>query len=407
VLGAALALALQAPAVAADASPGAVVAIGGALRYDNTAVWSRLVDLAGGPGSSFVVLATASGSPARSAALAVAALEARGARAEALPVAPRLEGVDLEHAVRDPQLVARVTAARGVFFTGGAQERIVDTLQPGGRPTPLLEAIRGVLARGGVVAGTSAGAAVLSEVMFRDATDVLAVMKGRLREGQEVDRGLGFAAPGLFVDQHFLRRGRLGRMLPLMQARGLPLGLGVEENSAVVLRGTQVEVVGDGGALLVDLGEATTDPKLGAFNVAGARLSYLGDGDRVDLATRAITPAPLRARGQRIDPAAPGFEPHFEERPFLLDVLGEGAVLRAMTLVLDGPGPELRGLAWDARPDAMPPRELGFEFRFYRGPGTSGWFTSEPGVESYTIVDVRLDVTPVRVAQPLYRSWPP
>ncbi len=391
---------------------GAVVAIGGALRYDNAPVWSRLVALAGGPGARFVVLATASENPERSAALAVAALEAHGAKAAPLPVAPRLENVDLAQATRDPQLIARVAAARGVFFTGGAQERIVDTLQPGGRATPLLEAVHDVLVRGGVIAGTSAGAAVLSRVMFRDATDVLAVMKGALRDGREVDCGLGFAGPDLLVDQHFLARGRLGRMLPLMQSRGLRAGLGVEEDSAAILRDGQVEVigaggVGAGGALFVDLTGATTDAQLGAFNIAGVRLTYLGDGDRLDLRTRALSPAAVRARGTRVEPGAAGFAPYFEERPFLLDVLADGAVLRGMTYALDGPSAEVRGLAFDARPEAAAPRDLGFEFRFSRVPGTAGWFSSALGGDSYTIENVRLDVVPVKVAQPLYRAWSP
>ena len=386
---------------------GAVVAIGGALRYDNAPVWSRLVALAGGPGARFVVLATASENPERSAALAVAALEAHGAKAEPLPVAPRLENVDLAQATRDPQLIARVAAARGVFFTGGAQERIVDTLQPGGRATPLLEAIHDVLVRGGVIAGTSAGAAVLSRVMFRDATDVLAVMKGALRDGHEVDCGLGLAGPDLFVDQHFLSRGRLGRMLPLMQSRGLRAGLGVEEDSAAILRGGQVEVVGAGGALFVDLADATTDAQLDAFNIAGVRLTFLGDGDRLDLRTRALSPAAVRARGTRVEPGAADFAPYLDERPFLMDVLADGAVLRGMTYALDGPSAEVRGLAFDARPEAAAPRNLGFEFRFSRVPGTSGWFSSALGGEAYTIENVRLDVVPVKVAEPLYRAWSP
>jgi cyanophycinase len=403
---AALAVVPATPATPASETPGAAVAIGGALRYDNAAVWSRLVELAGGPGARFVVLATAAGNPERSAARSVAALEAHGAVAEALPVSPRLEGSDVAAAVRDPELLAKVRAARGVYFTGGAQERIVDALQPDGRATPLLEAIRDVMARGGVVAGTSAGAAIMSATMFRDATDVMAVMKGSLRFGQELDRGLGFAGPGIFVDQHFLRRGRLGRLLPAMQAQGFTKGLGVEEDSAAILRGGTVEVVGAGGALFVDLGAASTDPKLGVFNVAGARLTFLGDGDRLDLGSGIVTPAAAKAQGQRIDPRAEGFEPYYEDAPFLLDILADGAILRAMTLTLDGPTGEVRGLAFDARPEAAPPRELGFEFRFHRGPDTAGWFTSGLGGEAYTVAGVRLDVTPVRVAQPLYQPWP-
>lgn len=399
----ALASLFLAVGTASASDAGAVVAIGGALRDDNDAVWSKLVALAGGPDARYVVFGTASGNPEGSAAHVVALLQSHGAEAESLPVAPKLPGVDVAQAVRDPELIARVKVATGVFFTGGAQERIVDVLQPGGRTTPLLEAIRGVLDRGGVVAGTSAGAAVMSHVMFRDAPDLLAVMKGTLRDGMEVDRGLGFAASGLFLDQHFLRRGRLGRMLPLMQSQGLQTGIGVEENSAAILRGHEVEIVGEGGALFVDLRDAASDPKLGAFNLTGVRLTFLGDADRLDVRTRALAPSAAKLAGSRIDPRAAGFEPSLEDPPFLLDVLGAGAILRAMNFVLDGPTAEIRGLAYDARPDASTPRDLGFEFRFYRGPDTAGWYADIRGDDTYTIANVRLDVVPVKVAQPLYK----
>lgn len=392
--------------VAAAADGGAVVAIGGGLRDDNHAVWSRLVSLAGGPGARFVVLPTASSTPAAAGAEAVAALEAHGAKAEALPVSPRLEATDVKSAVRDPALVEKVRAARGVFFTGGAQEYIVDALQPGGEATPLLEAIRDVLERGGVVAGTSAGAAVMSAVMFRDPPGVVTVMKGSLREGKDVDRGLGFVGPALFVDQHFLRRGRLGRALALMQARGHEIGIGVEEDTAAVVRGSSIEVIGPGGVVFVDLSRATTDPRRGAFNIADARLTYLADGDRFDARTRALSPAPAKLQGQRLEPAAPGFRPYYEDTPFLLDVLGEGAVLKAMTYMVDGPSSVVHGLAFDAGPAAAPPRDLGFEFRFSRTEETVGWFASVNDTENYTVANVRLDVEPVRVATPLYGDWP-
>jgi cyanophycinase len=395
-----------APEPRAEATAGPVVAIGGALRYDNAAVWSRIVALAGGAGARFVVLATASEKPGQSASRTIEALRAHGAVAEHVPVAPRIEGIDLEQAVRDPRWIGMVERANGVYFTGGAQERIVDTLQPGGRPSPLLEAIRALHRRGGVVAGTSAGAAVMSRTMFRDATDVMAVMKGTLRDGHEVDTGLGFVAADLFVDQHFLRRGRIGRMLPLMQSRGYTLGLGVEEDSAAVIRGHEVEVIGPGGALFVDLAEAATDRSAGAFNLQGAKLSFLGDGDRLDLRTRRLAPAAHKAAGVVIDPRAPGFRPYFPDAPFFLDVLGDGAIVRAMSNLLDSPLDEVRGLAFDARPaPGDPQRALGFEFRFRKGPDAIGWFSSSQGGEAYSVSGIRLDVLPVRVAVPLYQPW--
>jgi cyanophycinase len=115
----------------------------------------------------------------------------------------------------------------------------------------------------------------------------------------------------------------------------------------------------------------------------------------------------VRARGTRVEPGAAGFAPYLEERPFFMDVLADGAMLRGMTYALDGPSVEVRGLAFDARPEAAAPRNLGFEFRFSRVPGTSGWFSSALGNEAYTIENVRLDVVPVKVAEPLYRAWSP
>lgn len=384
---------------------GAAVAIGGALRDDNAAVWTRIVELAGGRGARFVVLATASGDPTAAADGTIAALVAHGAVAEALPVTPALPGVDVAAAVRDPALVAKVRAANGVFFTGGDQGRIVDALRPGGVESPLLAAIRELQQRGGVVAGTSAGAAIMSETMFRDPSSVITLMKGPLRPGQDFDAGLGFARSALFVDQHFLARGRLGRMLPLMQARGLTLGLGVEEDSAAVLQGDRIEVLGTGGALLVDLREASADRQAGAFNIRNVRLSFLGDGDRYDLRSATLEPSEAKLRGQRIDPRADDFRPYFEDAPFALDVLAAGVVLDRMVRVVDGRAIEARGLAFDASADAPAPRELGFEFRFSRRPDTLGWYDPVASADAYTLANVRLDVVPVRVAQPLFAPW--
>ncbi|MCV2353949.1 cyanophycinase [Paucibacter sp. B2R-40] len=397
---------LPAPASAAASPvnvPGTVIIIGGALKYDNDAVWRRIVDAAGGPGARFAVFATAAASPERSAAQIVAALNTQGARAEAIPVAPRLTGVDLQANLNDPTLLAKVAAAQGVFFSGGAQELIVDTLQPGGEPTEMLKAIWSVLKRGGVVAGTSAGAAIMSTTMFRDAQDALQVMKGNLRRGKELDRGLGFVGPNLFVDQHFLKRGRIGRMLPLMQAEGYKLGLGVEENSAALLRGDELEVLGAKGVLLVDLSQASRDPKLSSFNIRNAQLSFLDRGDRHNFTSGLTTPSAQKLAGNAIDPAATGFKPFFSNQPFFLDILGDTTILNAMNHLLDSPHAELLGVAFNGSSkngDSQP--DLGFEFRLYKGEGSRGWFSGAMGGEDYTVLRLRLDVQPVLIRRPFY-----
>ena len=383
------------------------IAIGGALRYDNEVIWQRIVDEAGGAGAPMVVFATAAGRPERTGALIVEALNRRGARAQFIPVAPKLQGVDLQAQLNDPALIEKVRAARGVFFSGGAQELIVDTLLPAGRPTAMLNAIRQVFAQGGVVAGTSAGAAIMSRMMFRDAQDNHQILKGRWRVGHEYDQGLGFVGPDLFIDQHFLKRGRIGRLLPAMRALGYQLALGVEEDSAVLIKGAEVEVLGQRGALLVDLSQAQSDAQQPAFNLRGAQISYLDQGDRHDLRSGQTTPSARKLREPRIDPAVPGFKPGLQGEPYFLDILGDQTLVTAMAHLIEGGLPEVRGLAYRARPRADDPApELGFEFRLYPGPGMVGWFSAVRGAEDYTLLKVRLDVQPVRVAQPMAQPWP-
>ncbi|NCT82730.1 MAG: cyanophycinase [Comamonadaceae bacterium] len=395
-------------AVAGAAQAGTAIVIGGALKSDNDAVWQRIVDEAGGAGARIAVFATAAANPERSADLIVAALNRRGALAEAIPVAPRLKDVDLQARLNDPALIAKVRASRGVFFSGGSQEYIVDTLQPGGEPTAMLKAIRAVFDDGGVVAGTSAGAAIMSQMMFRDAPDNMQILKGQWRDKREYDRGLGWVGPELFIDQHFLKRGRIGRMLPAMRAFGYTLGLGVEEDSAAVVKGSAVEIVGARGALLVDLSEASSDARLPAFNLRGALLSYLDRGDRHDLKTGVTTPAAHKLREPRIDPASPEYKPARRFDNYFLDILGDGSIVTAMAQLLEGPTAEVRGLAYRAKPrpgDLSP--ELGFEFRLYRGPGLVGWLSSALGSDDYTVLKARLDVIPVRMAAPLFTPLAP
>ena len=249
---------------------------------------------------------------------------------------------------------------------------------------------------------------VMSTVMFRDALSVINVMKGQLRDGKEVDRGLGFVGPNLFVDQHFLKRGRFGRMVSLMMARGYKLGLGIDENSAAVVQGDQVEVLGAKGALLMDLREAKTDPKLGALNVQGARLTYLDRGDRYDLGLHRIQPSARKLRGQRLLPGAADYKPEFLREAYYTDMLGDSTIYNAMAELIDSKQSEARGLAFD--PKSSPHEgvsDMGFAFRLYKGKDSIGWYSDELGGEEYTVANLYLDIQPVRIARPMFTPWTP
>lgn len=386
-------------ATPAAAGTGPVLAIGGALADDNEAVWSRLAALAGGPGARVAVVAAASGEPQRAAARVDAALRRHGVQGQAIGVAPQADGAEAARAAAlEPRWAEAVAASQGVYFTGGAQARLLDTLAPGGRATPLLQAVHALHARGGVVAGSSSGAAVLSAVCFREAPDLIGALRGTLREGVEVGRGFGFLPPSLLLDQHFVKRGRIGRLLPLMAARGLPLGLGVEEDSAALLQAGTLEVLGRHGVLVADLAPARVEATA-PLALQGARLHWLRPGDRMALATRAIVPALAHAGAARIDPLAPGHRAADPGPAFYPALLDEGVLVRALQRLVDGDQAELQGLSF-----VPPPGDGGpaFAWRLHRGPGTQGWVAADGGLG---VTDARLDLRPVRLAQPLFTPW--
>jgi cyanophycinase len=373
---------------------GSLVIIGGALRPDNAPVWERIVQLAGGKGARIAVFASASATPERTGKNLVARLNKYGANAFFVPVAVKLEGLDYQAAAEDPELAAAVRSAGGAFFAGGDQSRITRALRrPDGSNSAVLEALWQMYRSGGVIAGTSAGAAIMSSTMFGDPKTVLATLKLGVVEGSEITPGLGFIGDDVFVDQHLLVRGRFARMLPAMLKKGYKLGLGIDENTAMVVSSNRdVEVVGYKGALLVDLAGATAQE--GAFNVSNVRLSYLDNGDRFNIATHAFTPSPDKADG-KLDPA----KPYYKEALFSADILGNSTVVDLMGKLIDSDQPEAIGLTLGS-PNGVQP-DLGFEFRFSRTGESVGYQSAS--TEAYSVYNVRLDIRPILIRRPLYQ----
>ena len=181
-------------------------------------------------------------------------LDKFGADAFVVPVAIKNSAIDVREAVRDPKIVAQIKSSHGVFFSGGQQARIMQALRTAnGERSPVLEAIWHVFRNGGVVGGSSAGAAAMSRVMCRAVESQLAILDKGVTPGKETAEGLGFLDQDWFVDQHFLIRGRFARALAVTQHHGLNHGLGIDENTAVVVKHGETEVVGYRGCHMPDL----------------------------------------------------------------------------------------------------------------------------------------------------------
>lgn len=383
---------------------GSLVIIGGSERYRDRELWDTIVDLAGGPGAKIAIFPTAGGKdPARSCGQVVQALARAGADPMVVPVAWGEPDRSVGDAVGDPDLVRLVRDASGVYFVGGAQGRIADAmLDKTGRDTPMLQAIREIYHEGGVIAGTSAGAAIMGHVMYRDAPSPLQILRNGVALGAELDHGLGFLEPAWFVEQHCLVRGRFARAIVAMRSQGIPFGLGVDENTALVVRrGHEATVIGYKGVLIIDASEAGTDPDVEGFNVMNVKLSFLDRGDSIDLRTLAVTPAAEKSDEIFLDPNDDDFDPYYGHRMFYTDILGNATVADLLGRLIDNEEDEAIGLAFNGL-DARNQPSDGFEFRFYRGPASKGWYTESFGGEDYTVLDIHLDIRPISIAGPLY-----
>lgn len=139
----------------------------------------------------------------------------------------------------------QLKAANGVFFTGGDQNRVMEVL----KDAEMLKALRDKYKSGAVFSGTSAGTAIMSQIMITGEGD-FTVLDGAKVETKD---GLGLL-PDVIVDQHFIKRQRQNRLLGLVMKNPQTLGIGIDEDTAFAVRDNRfAEVVGDSGVMIFDM----------------------------------------------------------------------------------------------------------------------------------------------------------
>ncbi|MEM9754259.1 MAG: cyanophycinase, partial [Planctomycetota bacterium] len=257
-----LLFAIARPVVAENPDPaGHLVIVGGGLQADNEPVYRAVLDRIPEDGT-LGVLPTASGVPEESGPGHVEDFEQYAGPHQKIVLLDIRNG-DVDKA-NDPAWVEKIQACDGLWFTGGDQSRIVATFRPANEDgehldTPAYDAMWDVLNRGGVIGGTSAGAAMMSDPMIKWGNSHEALLLGVVNDvpdfGVGVGKGMGFLEGNYLVDQHFFVRGRLGRLLMAMQPwlqNESVFGFGIGENTALVVqRGNpQTEaVIGPNGVL--------------------------------------------------------------------------------------------------------------------------------------------------------------
>jgi cyanophycinase len=240
-----------------------LILIGGGERSD--AVLTRFAEWTGNEKSKILVITWASGVPQESFDAFKSDFE-------------KVSKITLENAPLRPldeaakvKFLQQLKEANGVFFTGGDQNRVMEVLQD----ASLLKALQEKYKNGTVFAGTSAGTAIMSQMMITGEGDFTVIDAGKV----ETKNGLGLL-PDAIVDQHFVKRQRQNRLLGLIIKNPNLLGIGIDEDTAFAVRDNRfAEVIGSGGVMIFDAKKS----------VNPMRVFWLINGEKFDLEKRKIT----------------------------------------------------------------------------------------------------------------------
>jgi cyanophycinase len=259
---------------------GCIIPIGGAEKVSDPAILKRFTKLCGGRHARIAIIPTASLMSDTGRRYEQLFAELGADSAEAFSLEERADGAN-------PKTLERLERCTGVFFTGGNQLRLSTHL--GG--TPVAKAIRLMNARGVHVAGTSAGAAFLSEHMIAFGDEGASPRAGSVT----LSAGLGLTNR-IIIDQHFRQRDRLGRLLTALAYNPFAVGIGLDEDTAAFIGPDEtVEVVGSGAVTVVDPSEIEFSSmdhvgKNEPVCLLGVRMHILVEGASFNLHTRVASP---------------------------------------------------------------------------------------------------------------------
>jgi len=258
---------------------GTLILIGGGTTPTGAALGGFIEMVDAKSGAPIVGLTTASSQVALARDMWLADLAQAGATNVSIPV------VETRDQACDPKIVEQVRGARGIFLGGGDQVKLVSALSG----TPLEDAIRDAYFDGAIVCGTSAGAAALTKTTLagNEVDD-----EGKLVE-QYIGPGLGLLGYHTLIDTHFTQRRRLYRLFVAIAEFPALMGLGIDEDTALIVRREIGTVVGGGGVTFVDgssvrynnSSEVTKGPEL---TISALRVGIVGTGQQLNLKKRDV-----------------------------------------------------------------------------------------------------------------------
>ncbi|WP_420152645.1 cyanophycinase [Siphonobacter sp.] len=256
---------------------GSLLIIGGGTV--GTEIWARFVELAGGKEKARIVVVTAAAGD--SAAVSPTHLESIRKQSGVSRVT-LLHTKDLTEANSDA-FIAPLKEATGVYFIGGRQWRIADSYLN----TRTHQAFFEVLNRGGVIAGSSAGASIQGSFLWRGDTKGADILVG------DHTQGLGFLKNSA-IDQHLLKRNRQFDLIDFIRQSPQLIGIGLDESTAIVVQQDQLEVLGKSYVAVYDYqtivgkGEPHVRDQQEQVTASNGGFILLGQGQRYDLRERKV-----------------------------------------------------------------------------------------------------------------------
>jgi cyanophycinase len=263
--------------MASNENQGKLLIIGGAEdKEGDCKILREFLRCAGGTKAHIVIMTAATSLPGEVGDNYIRVFERLGAEDV------RVLDTQTPEDANNPEYLEAIEQATGIFFTGGDQARIISCL----KDTKLDAAMHKRYSEGIIIGGTSAGAAMMPDMM---------IIEGDSETNPRVEvvamgPGMGFL-PNVVIDQHFAQRGRLGRLVTALLLQPAVLGFGIDENTAILVSGDELEVIGENAVTVIDESEKLHDNIDGRLKdeglaICGAKLHILPHGYRFNLKTR-------------------------------------------------------------------------------------------------------------------------
>lgn len=258
---------------------GKLVIVGGKQTRE---IEKKFVELAGGPDARIIIIPNAGSEPKLNSEIEQKTFNKLGAKADYI--------LFTKETADDETNLKKMEWANAVFFTGGDQSDLTRDMLD----TKLLQKVFDIYNNGGVVGGTSAGAAVMSEVMITgnelvnsDSNDAFITIE---KNNIETKRGFGFLK-NVIIDQHFLKRKRHNRTISALIEHPNLFGIAIDESTSIIVYPDDTfEVFGNNQVLVYDPTNATNirEDFKGNLGISNMKLDVLINGDKFDMKTKKV-----------------------------------------------------------------------------------------------------------------------